>query len=299
MVMLKKLIFAPFFLIFLTTLLYFLTPILRSYEFVFSLSVNTLIQLVVISLLVILSSFAFALFATLAMDLKIVLPVGILASLIPFIFMEAAQGIVFMAGLLVSSVIVYIGLENIMRSYLTFNPNSLFGPPIRQFSTLLILIFCIGYFLSVSKVISEKGFQIPDSLIDTALKLTNQESDQTSQQSSISQDQIDLLRKNPALLKQSGLDPSILDTLNSPKSQNAQNNVVKQTIKDQLQTFLKPYLSFLPAVLAVLLFLTLQSLTSIINLFIYPLLWVIFYILEKTGFIKFVMEQRSVKKMVV
>ncbi len=163
----------------------------------------------------------------------------------------------------------------------------------------MVITFTLTYFLSINKTISEQSFQIPDSLIDTAIKLTAQSQGENTQeqtvQPSLSPEQIDLLKKNPELLKQSGLDPSILDNLN--KSPNTPNDLIKQTIKDQVQTFLKPYLGFMPAGLAVLLFLTLQSLTSILNLLIYPLLWILFLVFEKTGFVKFTIEQRPVKKM--
>ncbi len=103
---------------------------------------------------------------------------------------------------------------------------------------------------------------MPDSLIDTALKMT------------------------PVNVPQAPNNPIGTD-------------LIKQTVKDQVQGFIKPYLNFIPAILAVLLFLTLQSLTSILNLLIYPLLWLTFLILEKTGFTKFEVEMRQVKKLVV
>ncbi|MDO8618400.1 MAG: hypothetical protein Q7R49_00480, partial [Candidatus Daviesbacteria bacterium] len=49
MILLKKLIFAPFFLIILGLFFYQLTPLLESYDFIFSLSSDTLIQLITIS----------------------------------------------------------------------------------------------------------------------------------------------------------------------------------------------------------------------------------------------------------
>lgn len=300
MIVLKKLCFAPLFLIIYICLIYTLTPLLKSYDFIFSLSLSTLISLIIISALIVGVSFSFILFS-LSLDWRIILPVIILTSLTPFIFVDLSLGLVLFVGSVIGLMISFISLENMMKSYLTFQPNSILGPPIRQLSALLILVFCIGYFLSMSKVVSEKGFSIPDSLIETALKFSGQESADSVGPAlpSISQQQIDLLKKNPDLLKQSGLDPKILDTLNSPKTPNNQNDLIKQTVKDQVQGFLKPYLGFVPVLLAVLLFLTLQSLTSILNLLIYPLLWVIFYILEKTGFIKFTEEMRPVKKMVV
>lgn len=266
----KKLLFAPLFIVFLTSLIYQIIPFLKSYDFIFSLSLDTLIQLLIISFLITLSSLSFSLFASLALDWSIVLPVGILTSLIPFIFIEPAQAVIFMAGLMVSLLLVFIGLESQMKSYLTFNSNSILGPSIRHLSILFVITISIIYFLSTSKMVSEKGFAIPDSLIDTALKFAAPSTEQS--------ESLDQPQKNIA---------------------QASNDLIKQTVKDQIQGFLKPYLAFIPAILALLLFFTLQGFTSFINLLIYPLLWIIFFILEKTGFVKFVVEQRPVKKMVL
>lgn len=119
-------------------------------------------------------------------------------------------------------------------------------------------------------MIAEAGFQIPDSLIDTALKMTP----------------LDAASDQNSILTQLPVAELMRDT-------------IKQTIKDQIQGFIKPYINFIPAILTVLLFLTLQSLTSLLNILVYPLLWLIFFILEKTGFVTFTTEMRPVKKLIV
>lgn len=302
MVYLKKIIFAPLALISLAILLYTVNSLLNSYAFIFSLSLNTFIQLISLSGLITFVSFCFVLFAAVALDWKLVLPMGLLSSLIPLLFMDADVAIILMVIILVSLLLSYLRLENSMKGYLNFNPNSILGPVIRHLSTLLILGICVIYFLNITKQISQKGFEIPDSLIDTALKFSSPQTAQTSLPlPSIPAEQLELLRKNPQLLKQSGLDPKILDNLTNSQlnSTTTSNDLIKQTIRDQIRSFLKPYLNFIPAVLAILLFLTLQSLVSIFNLFVYPLLWLTFYILEKSGFVKYTVEQRPVKKLVV
>ncbi len=266
MILLKKLIFVPIFLIVFGLLIYFFVPFLKSYDFIFSLSINTFIDLLVLSALISLSSFLFVLLGTLALDWKIVLAAGTASSAISMIFIDPALGLILTVATFVSLLLTYVSLDNSLKSYLTFKPETLLGPSVRHLSGLLILSFCLIYFLSSNKLIAENGFSIPDSLIDTALKMTPLPTEQV-QMSVIN---TDLIR-----------------------------DTIKQTAKDQIQGFIKPYQSFIPAVLAVLLFLTLQSLTSILNLFIYPLLWLIFFILEKTGFVKFEIEQREVKKLVI
>lgn len=259
---LKKLIFAPLFLIAFALLISQLSPIFKSADFIFSLSLETFLQLLFVSGLILLSSLFFVLFVSLAQDWKLVLPVAILAAIFPVIFLEPSIAIILVVAVLVSFLISFLALENTLKTYLTFQPNSIFGPSIRHLSSLLILVIAMTYFLAISKVITQNGFQIPDSLIDTALKAIPQPQDITA-------------------------------------PQDLTSDILKQTIKDQFQALLKPYSSFIPAILALLLFFTLQSLVSVINIFIYPLLWLVFYILEKTGFIKFTTEMRPVKKMVI
>lgn len=308
MLILKKLIFAPLFLILFVILILQLAPFLKSYDFIFSLSLDTFIKLITLSALILLSSFLFILLAALAQDLKITLPAGLLFSLVPLIFLDPILGLILAAAIFISLLLISLNLEVTLKSYLTFQPSTLLGPAIRHLSGFLILSFCIIYFLSASKIIAQKGFEIPDSLLDTALKFSSPALPANQlEQINIPQlppEQLELLKQNPDLVRQSGLDPSILENLSNPQkvlqsTTDSTNNLIKQTVKTQFQTLLKPYLSFIPAILAVLLFLTLQSLTSILNLLIYPLLSTTFYILEKIGFVRFEEEQRVVKKMVV
>lgn len=268
MPILKKLAFAPFFLIIFTVLIYQLNPILKSYDFIFSLSVNALVELIILAAFITISCFLFVLFAALAQDWKIMLPIVLLSAAIPLLFLGPGLAIVFAVAIFISFLLTSLSLDSSLKSYLNFQPSALLGPGIRQLSGLLILSICLIYFLSSSKLISQNGFQIPDSLIDTALKMTPMVT--STQQDSIAQAPADLT-----------------------------NDLIKQTVKDQIQGFIKPYQSFIPALLAVLLFLTFQSLVSILNLLIYPLLWITFLILEKTGFVRFEVEQRPVRKLVI
>lgn len=277
MPMLKKLIFAPFFLIVFGILIFQLNPLLKSYDFIFSLSWDSAIQLFVLTGLILFSSFLFVIFASLAYEWKIVLPAAFLASLIPMAIIGPALGLILSVGILASLLITYLGVENTLKSYLNFEPSSLFDPSIRHLSSLLILVIALTYFLSISGVLQKENFQIPDSLIESALKLTPLPESTTNQPQQ----------------------PTTQPQLTQEAPQNLLTDTLKQTIKDQLQNIIKPYLGIIPAVLAVLLFFILLSISSILNLLIYPLLWIIFYILEKSGFIRFTTEMRAVKKMVV
>lgn len=305
MPLVKKLTFAPLFLIAFALLISKAHALLGSYDFIFSLSFNTLIDLIAIAALFVFASFLFILFATFASDWKIILPVGIFASLIPFAFTEPPLALIFSVAIFASLLLTSLGLDGTLKSYLNFQPHTLLGPHIRNFTGLLIISFCLVYFFSASKLVSQKGFQIPDTLIDTALKFTPQAPDLQEGQTGLPQiptEQLDLLKKNPDLLKQAGLSPQMLDNLINQQQTtktNPVNDLIKKTIQEQIQNFIKPYTSFIPALLTLLLFLTLQTFSSFVNILVYPLLWLIFLILEKTGFTKYEAETRQIRKLTV
>lgn len=184
---------------------------------------------------------------------------------------------------------------------------SLLSPIVKQVTGILILLLSLGFYLSVNQKIAQNGFEIPDSLIDTALKVSQPsipvqgfKYDKTLM-AQITPDQLELLKKNPELLKQYGIDPKTLDSLPVSVSTPDLNTtaMIKPLVKDQLQNIIKPYQNFIAPILALLFFLTLQSLTALLGLFISPILWLIFLLLEKTNFIHFETEMREVKKLVV
>lgn len=267
MTILKKLSFAPFFLICLTILLAQLSSILKSDSSLFSLDFSVFIQFLILVLLLNVSAFFFVLLAAFSADFKFIVPTAFLSSLLPFLFVPIPDALFLSTGIFISQIITFAFLKNSLKSYLTFNPNSVFGPSIRYLTTFLIITICAVYFISTHAQISQKGFQIPDSLLDTSLDLTSG-------------------------FEQTGLDQSVLDNFNQPKE------FTKQLVKDQSEKFLQPYVGIIAPLLSLFFFLTLQSLSSIVNFFMHPLLWITFYILEKTGFVTFTEEARPVKKMV-
>ena len=291
MILFKKLAFAPLFLITFAVLLYQLIPLLKSYDLIFSPNVDTLTQLIIVSFLFTASAFLFVIFVTLAQNWKIALPVGVIAAAETLVFLDLSSALIFIVGILASISLIVVILDSTLGSYLNFQPGKVLGPSVKLLSMLLILSFCVVYFFAVTKIITQNGFEIPDSLIDTALKMSPATSTQLPD---IPPEQIELLRQNPQALKQSGLDPKMLDSLSLPA-----NELLKQEVKNQLQSLIKPYQNFVPLILTVLLFFMLQFFTSIINIFISPLLALLFLILEKTGYTRYEIEKREVKKLVV
>lgn len=303
----KKLLFAPLFLGLLTVSLY---QALGLFSIDSAISFNFL-PLIYLCIYLLLASFFYVLFVSFSNDLKYAAPFIILASIIPVFLFDLNLAVVLGFGVLVVLFAGYYQLTHKLKAYITFSPTILLIPSIKLITTLLILVLSFGYYLSINKIIKEEGFSVPEGLIEAVIKFSMPQNDLDLVKgdkylAQITQEQIDFLKSNPLLLKQQGLDPSILDNLSvstpAPKATKVStipNDITKKLITGQFNKILDPYKNFIAPFLAVLFFITLQSLSSLLSLLLYPLVSLSFYILEKSGFLKFEKEIREVKKMVV
>ncbi|MDO8638223.1 MAG: hypothetical protein Q7R43_01515, partial [Candidatus Daviesbacteria bacterium] len=190
-----------------------------------------------------------------------------------------------------------------LKNYLAFKASSLLIPSIKTLSTLIILISSFVFYLFMASDLKVNGFKIPDSIIDPIINFTTQGSASDTlptQNINIPADQLNLLKQNPDLLKQYGLDPKVLDQVSNTNPQEiSQNNLIKTAVNSQIQSLINPNLRIISGVLAITFFVSLNFLSSILVLILYPLISLIFWILEKTGFTNYQIEMREVKKLVV
>jgi len=304
----KKLLFAPLFLALTAFSLTQLSPFFTDSSLIFSLDFSTLGYFITLSLGILLASLFFCLFVSLAADWTIIAPVIILGTLIPIAFLpQTAWFAVCAITLLGLTLTTSLQLQT-LKNYLNFSPNALISPHARSLSKFLVIALSAGLFLQFTS--AHQTFQVPDSLIDTALKFAPISSTDTQTPTipslpQLSPDQISLLKQNPALLKQYGVSPEMLDQLTNPKTTaqssapTTSNNLIKTAVKSQLQTMLKPYQSFIPGILALLFFVSLTSFVSLLGILLHFLIPLSFWLMEKTGFVTFTTEQRTVKKLVV
>ncbi|MDO8498207.1 MAG: hypothetical protein Q7S44_00215 [bacterium] len=306
MLLFKKLIFA---LPLLASFVFFssqLAPFLQNPNSILSLDTSILYSLILLLVSLLTSCFFFTIFITLSQDWRIILPVIFLGSLFPLLFLAPPLNFVLTAGFLLSLVISSLQLQKKLSTYLTFQPTNLLTPSIKQTATFLILISSLAFYLSSNLDLQQHGFKLPPSLLDTALKfMPQQESGNLGTEPtipSIPPEQLEMLEKNPQLLKQYGLDPSILQTVKSQQGKSQKlstQDLVRPMIESQVQSFIKPFENYIPLLLTVIFFFTLESFVSLLSIFLSPLLWLLFLTLEKSGFTKFETEMREVKKLVV
>lgn len=302
MLIFKKLVFALPFLIFFALFCLNLSQSLQNTNTLFSFDLGELLKTVLLVLYLLLALMFFMIFATFSQDWRFVLPISILGSLLPLIFISPPNYILIL-GFPASFMIVFFPFQNKLKNYLTFKASSLLIPSIKTLSTLIIFISSFAFYFFVASDLKINGFKIPDSIIDPVINLVTKNSpvnNLPTQNLNISADQINLLKQNPDLLKQYGLDPGVLDQVSTNKPQAiSQNSLIKATVNSQIQSIVKPNLGLLSIALAVIFFVSLNFLSSILSLLLYPLISLIFWILEKTGFIKFEVEMREVKKLVI
>lgn len=207
--------------------------------------------------------------------------------------------------------LVFLSIKHTLATYLTFQPAKLLVASVKNLFRVFILLVSICYFFSIKQIFTATGFQIPneilDPLISNVIPQTSNLNLPAAPQLTIPPEQIDILKQNPQLLKQYGVDPALLHSVNdqvnvkqtTPTKSASPSDLIKASVNDQLQSLAKPYLTPLAILFAFLFFTSANFIGSILFLSIPFLFWLIFYILEKTGFIKFMVEMREVRKMVV
>ncbi len=330
MIIFKKIIFSLFFLGLLALSLTLFKPFLNSYGSIFNFSLEQFISLVIFVAALIFTSLFFVIFVTFSQDWRYVAPVALLSGVIIFLLIPNLFGVIMVTGTLLSLTFVFATLHSKLKTYITFSPTTLLAPSIKTLTFLLIATLSVAYYLSINQKINQEGFKVPDELLDQAVNLMQSPSLNPNVKGAkyiaqITPEQLELLRQNPEVLKQYGVNESMLDAAeeqikSQPQSTTSpaknsfsstpskpeatalnplDNSFVKNMIKSQIENMIKPYQSYIAPLLAMLFFVSLTSISSILSILLNPILFVIFSILEKSGFTKFETEMREVKKLVV
>jgi len=309
----RKLFFAPFFLFSLVVMLIFADQLLADpLSAIFGFSASSAFTIVYLVGALLITGFFYILFVSLSQDWRLVLPVGILAALIPFgLFTNLTLGGYLAGGISVAMIIGFFIQIQKMKSYITFSATQLLQPQIKLFNLFLILSLSLSYYLISSAQISEKGFTIPEPLIEAAVKMSGQQDQmnelsgesQTPAMPQLSPALIAQLKQNPAALAQYGITPTQLDALAAASQKKpdsaSSGSLMSGLIKSQVDKVVEPYKQWIAPLMSILFFFSLSSLHSFLALFLTPLIGLIFKLLEKSNFIHFEKEMREVKKLVV
>jgi hypothetical protein len=328
----KKLLFGVLFLILFTGLHFFLLPLFTTYEWIFGLTGAAFNQILNLAILLLLSAVCFVIFVFLVNHRGIGLSVALLGAVIPLLFAPNSTGLVLTGLYAIALIGNYFLIENMSKHYISFSAPTLVVPHINRVATMILIIICIGYYLSINVVIKEKGFSIPEAIIpDTIIeRLVSQQMESMTikgdkylaQLPQLTPEQVQLLKQNPDLLRQYGVDPALLDqydtqpaTATAPKttgssavqvpttsSSSPTVAMVKKMALQPINNMLKDFQFLVAPILAMLLFSAFSFIFFIFFFFNFisgGFVKIIFYILEKTGFIHFEKEMREVQTLVV
>lgn len=268
-------------------------------------NLDTLIELATILGFLTLGSILTITSFTLSNNWRISVPASALMAIPPLLIFIPPTNYLLTTAVILSYLISFALLSPKLARYLTFKPTELLTPSVKQLVTLILLSVTLVYYQGTKDRIETEGFKLPDSLIETALNLSAPQVSSTPAIPQLSDEQLQLLRQNPALLQQYGIDPKILDQLDKPTlsgydaDYDSSGDLIQAAVQSQIDQLVRPYRAYLPLILAGLFFITLNSLASLLSILISPFLWITFLVLEKTGFTKYQTEQRTVKKLVV
>jgi hypothetical protein len=334
MIYFKKLLFGLLFLILFTGLHFFLIPLFSSYEWIFGLNQSSFNQVLNLSLLLLLSVMCLVIFDFLVNHRGIGIAVAILGAGIPLLFAQNSVGLLLSGFYSLALIGNYFLIEHMSKHYLSFSAPTLLVPYIKSIATMILMIICIGYYLSINVIVKTNGFALPESIIPDTLieRLINQQTEAMTikgdkyiaQLPQLTPEQLQLLRQNPELLRQYGVDPALLDQYDAkPATSTSQSApastskavqvptttaispttaIVKKMALSPINDLLKGYQFLVAPVLALLLFSAFSFIFFFFFLFNFisgGLVKIIFIILEKTGFIHFEKETREVQKLVV
>lgn len=320
---LKKLCLIPL-LILSTTALYFsFKPALNEYLEIFFKPNFGIYEFGMIALFITLTSLTFVIFVTLSQNFLYALIASTISSLTAFLFFDFNLSLTLSVCFLITFILGYFNLQTSLKSYINFSPQSILSPHIKLLNTFLLLSLTFAYFLNTNSIIKTQGFQMPKTLIEWAVDLTLEmqgmsvKSEKRYLAQSLTPEQMELLRQNPDVLKQFGVNADDLKEFVAPSNpqttspnQNAVQVVpqipgvnVKDTLIAQtgnmLDLIIKPYEGMIPFLFAFMFFSFASLLNWILSLLLYPLISLIFLILEKSGFVKFEKEMREVKKIII
>ncbi len=256
---------------FLTEVSFFLTD----YTQLFALNAGMLPRFALTSVALAAAGLSFSIFVTLAGRWAIIVPVLGIASTTAFITLPLPNSAILALGMLTVSVGIAFLLQRSLQTYLTFNPISLLAPPARRWITSILIVTSVAFWISTNHIVNTAGFTIPDTILDQTLSLL------------------------PAPTKSSSIEQPSAKSDSASAEPAETRGMVRQLVKEQINQLLKPYLPWIPLVLALLFFVTLQSLTSLFAMLLPPLLLSLFWAMEKLGFTSYVVETRQVRKLVV
>jgi ABC-type multidrug transport system fused ATPase/permease subunit len=303
MQLIKKLLFGVIWLIVTVWELLLIKSLLLNPQPIVGFDVDSLISFLILGLALIINGSLLGIFVALADDWKLVLPVILCSAICGYAVTVGGgtESITVSVGLLIIGVLAFLVFKQSLKSYLNFDAAKILSGGLKMYVFGLIFVISLSYFMLAKIRVENEGFSLPDSLIDSVISMVPKDTQSVENTSlsglQISPDQIELLKNNPETLQKMGINPAMLDSIGGQNT--TSDDLVKLSVKSQLDKMIEPYIDWIPLFLAISLFFTLTTISSLIMFCGLIFIWIVFYLLEKSGFISFNKEMREIRKLVV
>jgi hypothetical protein len=303
MQLIKKLLFGVIWLIVTVWELLLIKSLLLNPQPIVGFDVDSLISFLILGLALIINGSLLGIFVALADDWKLVLPVILCSAICGYAVTVGGgtESITVSVGLLIIGVLAFLVFKQSLKSYLNFDAAKILSGGLKMYVFGLIFVISLSYFMLAKIRVENEGFSLPDSLIDSVISMVPKDTQSVENTSlsglQISPDQIELLKNNPETLQKMGINPAMLDSIGGQNT--TSDDLVKLSVKSQLDKMIEPYIDWIPLFLAISLYFTLTTISSLIMFCGLIFIWIVFYLLEKSGFISFNKEMREIRKLVV
>ncbi|MBL7159561.1 hypothetical protein ISS85_03730 [Candidatus Microgenomates bacterium] len=167
------------------------------------------------------------------------------------------------------------------EKFLSFSPADIFPLPLRNFFSILSLICCLGFFLSLQREVIHDEFVIPEPFLEKIMTPINQIFNQSFERG----------LKNQMGDKFEGV-------INNKMAEEASTSLLPtpSELKAQLEKQIKPFLKYLPFLGILSLFFTLRFIIGFLIDFLTLIVPLMFKILLSLRVFKIVEKQKTVKR---
>src|SRR5687768_10723416 len=104
-------------------------------------------QMAILMIFLLLSSICLIIFMTLSSDIKFVLPVAVIASILGVIIFGPSNGLVPAMGIFLVIILTALLLLPKLKSYITFEASTILNPSIKRLTFFIIICSALSFYL--------------------------------------------------------------------------------------------------------------------------------------------------------
>jgi hypothetical protein len=201
------------------------------------------------------------------------------------------------AVLLLSTLVFALKVRREGADRIKFSVLRIFSPALRSLATLVIVLFSLAFFFPYREQIQTEGFRAPEVLIDRVVDVVGRTLVETTVNQIAASSKLPnkeaVFTEIPEEIGDAGLTATLEEEFGVridrvPQSSADLLGMIKPSleaqIKSEIESYLAPIAPWLPAIISLLIFLSLLPLAAAASYLIVPLLALAFFLLKAIGF---------------